>query len=220
MPRASPLTQILHTQTREELDAIRRELAPRVSTKGSKENYVKRLRSSLKNSIDKGEIDYGDLLEVIEADNRKYVSTRIRNRVQDTVFSWSANHGHSGRIREENLTVELYQALRYKFDDEEIEVRDEVLIGGGHRPDLLLEDHRDRTHLIEVKTPSSIGTLLNQLNKYQNEVSCHKVYVCYVTDRQYKLRGNDQSINGTLSAAERHHDADIIQKGPDDFQES
>lgn len=218
MGRASPLKQILRTQRREGLDAIRRELAPRVSSDGSREDYIERLRRSLQNSIDKGKVDYGDLLDVIQADNAKYVSTRIKRRMKDTIFSKTSNHWNNGRLSEQVLTAELYQALRYKFKKDDIQVFDERSIGGNNRPDLLIEDHRNRNHLIEIKTPDSLNTLLNQLNSYTNSISYHSVYVCYVTETKSKMRENNNKINGTLASATRHYDATIVEKGPDHFR--
>lgn len=88
MSSPSALTAILRTQTYSGLDAINRGLCDtRIKREGGKEKYVQRLRSSLKNSLDKGDITWDDILDVLQADDEARTKTRIRDCLECMVFS-------------------------------------------------------------------------------------------------------------------------------------
>lgn len=217
MSQAGPVRSILQTRTIEELNVIRRELCPKVAPyDGDKSNYITRIRRSLTNR----DVPCGELVSVIETlEANRRVTTRIRHRIQDVEFSYNASHGNQTGITENPLSSELFQGLRYKFDsDSEYTVYDEFRFGR-YRPDLCVYGPPDRYYLIEVKIHGSMGSLLNKLSNYSNDIDYEKLFVCYITDSESRLPENSRSVSNALHDAAEKYNAEIIVKGPDAFRD-
>lgn len=72
MPRAGPLTQILRTLTVSELRSLWRTHAARVAeSDGDKGAFLRRLRNSLKRSMDDGEFTYADPMQFVREESSR-----------------------------------------------------------------------------------------------------------------------------------------------------
>ena len=221
MSSPSALTAILRTQSYPGLNAINRELCDnRITREGGKDKYVQRLRRSLKNSLDNEDITWADILEVLSSDNAARTHTRIKNCLDDIVFSKTTSYKDGRSVFEHYATAEVFQALHWKFRGEDIEVRDEEWknkdIG---RPDLTVIDGDDK-YVIEVKTPSlnSMEKLKEQVRKYRDLEGTRRVIVLYVTDNPRMTLDSNTRRKRMIGGLKGHYDdLTIIEKGPDSF---
>jgi len=216
MGRKGPLRVALEMKSVEELNEIRSEFCDTIGKyNGDKGEFARRIRDSIKRSIDDGEYDYDDVFNYLFGETNHTASTRIHHCLEEIEFSNSATHG-DGSLKEAPLIGELFQALRLKFIDTRYSVYDERVFGK-YRPDLAIEGN-GKTYIIEVKNHGSISSLLNKLQNYTEDINQDGVYVFYVTDNRGKLPDQNESIRNTLGGAENYHNAHVIVKGPECFR--
>lgn len=221
MSSPSALTAILRTQSYSGLDAINRELCDnRIKRDGGKEKYVQRLRRSLKNSLDNGDIQWEDLLEVLRADNKARTRTRIRDCLEDVTFSKTTSQKEGKEAIEHYVTAEAFQALQWKFKDDDIEVFDEKWQNKSvGRPDITVLDGEDK-YVIEVKTSSlgAMSKLKEQVKKYKEVDGFRWLIVLYVTTNpRMTLERNSKRKNMIAGLKGHHKRLTVVDKGPDSF---
>lgn len=221
MPSPSTLTAVLRTQSYPGLDAINRELCGnRIKREGGKDKYIQRLRRSLRNSLDSGDINWADILDVLQSDNEARTRTRIKDRLENITFSKTTRHKEGNKPVEYYVTAETFQALQWKFKDEDIEVCDEKWQSKSvGRPDITIRDGEDR-YVLEVKTSSlnSLEKLKEQVNKYKEIDGFQWLFVLYVTTSSRMTLDSNTKRNNMMAGLKGYHDKfTVIEKGPDSF---
>lgn len=224
MPRASPLTQILRTLTVSELRSLRRTYAPRVSKyDGNKDEFVRRLRNSLKRSMDDGEFSYGTLMafirEEFQQDGPQRASTKIRHGLNELVISSNAGRADTTAVREGWICSEAYQVLRREFSDSPYEIEQEAGFGRSNVDLLVTHEHENRNFVVEAKLAGSYSSrerLLSQLRRYRKKVPyLRRTYVLMVAEDDRDLPENKKSVAHTVEEAETEPDTEVIVKSPD-----
>lgn len=224
MPRASPLTQILRTLTVSELRSLRRTHAPRVSEyDGNKGEFIRRLRNSLKRSMDDGKFSYEELMafirEEFEQNGPQRASTRIRHGLTELVVSQNAGRADTTAVREGWICSEAFQALRYEFDDLPYQIEQEAGFGRSNVDLLVSHERENRNYVIEAKLAGSYSSrerLLSQLRRYRKKVPyLRRTYVLMVAENERDLPRNKNSVAHTIEEAENEPDTEIILKTPD-----
>jgi len=223
MPRASPLTQILRTLTVAELRSLRRTHAPQVSEyDGDKNAFVRRLRNSLKRSIDGDQLTYEDLMEFIrdelEQDGPQRVTTRIRHSLKKLVISPNAGRADTTAVREGWICSETFQVLRHRFQGLPYIIKQEPTFGRSSIDLLVTHERKNRNYIIEVKLSgnySSRERLLSQLRRYRKKVPhLRRTYVLMVAENERDLPENKGSVAHAVEEAQNEPDTEVIIKPP------
>lgn len=226
MPRAGPLKQILRSLTVNELRSLRREFCPRVSEYGgNKAAFVEKLRRSLQRQMDDGELTYEDLMDFVReeftSNGPEYATTRIRQTLQEIEISPNAGSRDTTSVREHWIASEVYQALRYQFDDQPYLIDQEAMFGRSSVDLLVSHQSADRNYLIEVKLAGSYSSrerLLSQLRKYRKKVpALRRSYVLLVAEHERDLPRNKDSVAHVVEEAEGEPDTEVIVKPPDEL---
>jgi len=221
MARPNALTAILRTQPYSGLDAVNRELCDnRIKRSGGKEKYVHRLRRSLNNSLENGDLTWERILDTLQADNEARTRTRIKDRLESMTFSKTTSQKEGEPVIEHYATAEAYQALKWKFQNEAIEVYDEKWqkksVG---RPDITILDGEDK-YVVEVKTSSlnAMNKLKEQVKKYKNMDGFRWFIVLYVTANSRMTLEKNPKRRNIIAGLKGHHDnLTVVDKGPESF---
>lgn len=221
MSSIGALTGILRTQTTAELDCINRELCDnRVTNPGLKEDYIKRLRRSLKNSLEKDKMSWGEFVAVLHMDNEAHTSTKIRHQIEDMELSKTARYKKGGEALEHYVTAEVFQALHWKFEGEGVTVQDEEYHNKSvNRPDITVVDGPN-TYIIEIKTSSlgAMDTLKDQVKKYRGVDGFQRLFVVYVTHKNWMTLDQNDKRKRMIGGLKGHYDRfEVIEKTPSDF---
>lgn len=224
MPQAGPLTQILRTLTVQELRSFRRAHASRISEySGDKQAFIRRLRNSLKRSMEDGEFSYAELMafirEEFEQNGPQRVTTRIRQTLTELVISPSAGHADTTAVRESWICSEAYQALRCAFRDHPYRIDQEVSFGRSSVDLLVTHNRDDRNYVIEAKLAGSYSSrerLLSQIRRYRKKVPYLKrLYVLMVAERPRDLPENKSSVAHVVDEAEEEPKTEVLIKPPE-----
>lgn len=223
MPRAGPLTQILRALTVSELRSLRRTSAPRVTEyDGNKAAFVRRLRNSLRRSMDDGEFTYAELMAFVrdefEQNGPQRATTRIRHSLDELVVSPNAGRADTTAVREGWICSEAFQVLRYELADFPYRIEQEATFGRS-AVDLLVTHERDsRNYIIEVKLAgnySSRERLLSQLRRYRKKVpDLRRTFVLMVAETERDLPQHKSSVAHAIEEAENESQTEVILKHP------
>lgn len=202
MPQGSELLQFIRGMTREELNAVRRRCDwCRVRKFENKRDLSKRVKDSIKRSVDNGQLTYaeamGDIRREVLIPRPATTEQMIRRTLKETPVSAPVG---DIRLEEEWLSAQLYGSLYAKFEPrQQYDVYIEYPLNHRTRSqaDLYIEDAGgDGDFIIEVKRAGEIDNgnkVERQLEKYfrdidnRRDLSLQKAFLCIIgeTDPSY-----------------------------------
>ncbi len=225
MPRAGPLKQILRQLNVKELKQLRKRTCPRVTEySGDKSSFVDNLRSSMKRSIQKNDISYAEIFseirDIIKDEGPQQVTTRIRHSMKDLKISRNVQGKNSKSVRENWISSELFQSLRYHLSGTEYKLEQEATFGRTAADILVYQDSRN--YVIEAKLAGSYSSrerLLNQIKKYKKKVpNLRRIFVLLIAEKQKDLPENKESVRHVTDEVEKENKTELIIKKPSDFR--
>lgn len=227
MPRAGPLKQLLRALSVAELRAIRREFCPQVTQyNGDKDAFINRVRNSLKRSIDKGDVSYQEVMEVVRTEiseqGPKTISGRIKQILDEIEISSNAGHENKSSVREEWICSEIFQGLRYQLQTKPVAIEQEASFGT-NRVDLLISHTKKKQNfIIELKLAGNYAgrkRLLTQLRRYRKNVPYLQwAFVVLIVEKRRDLPTNKKSINHVVEELSNEPKTKVVIKPPDDLR--
>lgn len=228
MSNPSALKQVLRSLDVEDLQAIRREHAERVSSGYNRENLIQRLWDSLNGRISVSKLMETALAEV-QKDRRQHL-TRIKHALERLVFSEHVTGGDASRARENWMCSEAFQALRYELGNAtgKTDYFIELEKGSGQEGvDLCVTyddgEGRPMRYLIEAKRArnrSGMRGLSNQLSGYEETITYWKHSIgLIIAERETHLPENNRLTRRMQNDLEDRERTDCILKRPSDFQD-
>jgi hypothetical protein len=227
MPRAGKIRQFLDALRVSDLRAVHRRFTPRVKSYESDSDrnaFVRRLRRSLKRSIDSNELSFADLVSFIvtdaEARDRRNNTTIIKKTLQNLSFSRHLMHKDASNVRERWICGETFQALRIAFENRPHATVELEKKFGRCSADICVTVGKPGSesvyhYPIEVKRASQTGNvkqLPGQLDKYRKYVrpKTQHIYVLAVGEVEGVL--NRRIVSNVLNGARRRKDTTVIVK--------
>jgi hypothetical protein len=222
MSNAGPVRQILRALDISTLRRVRARLAPGVQEyAGQKNEFVTRLRNSIAGSgPDVCERLTNVILEIQDTDYRR-PTTRIRDALTNLVVSSNATRKTSKSVREYWICSEAFQALRYEFQDQPFEIRQEESVGQGAADLFLRKENGNANYVIEAKLAGSSGRdrLPAQLRRYEDLVSYRKrTFVLLVVEHKRSLPERKRSVRALIDEVEDRERTEVIVKRPGEIR--
>lgn len=227
MPHAGPLKQLLRALSVAELRAIRREFCPQVTQyNGDKDAFINRVRNSLKRSIDKGDVSYQEVMEVVKSEisvqGPKTISGRIENVLEEIEISSNAGHENKSSVREEWICSEIFQGLRYQLHSKPVAIEQEASFGP-NRVDLLISHTKKKQNfIIELKLASNHAgrdRLLTQIRRYRKNVPYLQwAFVVLIVKQRRNLPANKNSVSEVIDELSNEPKTKVVIKPPDDLR--
>jgi hypothetical protein len=230
MPKGTKLRQFLDALDVDVLQAIHRNFASSVAPyhdDNNKDEFVKRLRRSLKRSFGNGHFSFGELVTYVRDEtqrDRRQNPTIIRDALDNLVFSSHLMSKRTKGVREHWMCAEAFQALRAAFAHR-TSVRIEVEKRFGSLPvDVCVTDsapdgRRRYLYPVEVKRigmGQNLKKLPDQLDDYRKRISPNpeKIFILAVSEKKEFPKNGSKKAKHVINGAKRRSDTEVIVKGP------
>ena len=207
MSQGTPLLRFIKGMTLDELNAIRRRCDwCNVRTYDDKADLAKRIRDSIKRSVDSGALTYSDAMQDIRLQVLIPGPETIETVVRQTLYEAPITDPTGDvRLIEEWFSAQLFGALSSKvYDPYEVYLEYEVNNRSRHQADVYVKHTEGGGDLlIEIKRDGEIGNgeaVKRQIQRYRRHIKQrpdldHRMtYLCIITEKDQSKWNPDEKV--------------------------
>lgn len=207
MSQGTPLLRFIKGMTLDELNAIRRRCDwCNVRSYDDKADLAKRIRDSMKRSVDNGSWTYGEIMQDIRLQVLIPGPETIETTVRQTLYEAPITDPTGDvRLIEEWFSAQLYGVLSAKvYDPYEVYLEYEVNNRSRHQADVYLKHTEGGGDLlIEVKRDGEIDNgeaVKRQIRRYRRHIEGRSdldhqmTYLCIITEKDRSEWNPDETV--------------------------